>query len=76
MTVSTRTVAISNIEIKVWTRKGELSKGNLLCSLTQSKITRKITFELTDIEYDQINIEISRMERVEYNTAVVFFYEF
>ena len=59
------TVAIPNLDVKVWTQKNELSKGNLLRSLTQPEITRQRPFKLTYIEYDKINDEITSMELVE-----------
>ena len=59
------TVGIPNIGSNIWNRKSELPQENLLRSLTQSEITIQRPFELTDIEYDQINYEIPRMERVE-----------
>ena len=64
------TVDIKNIDVKVVNRKSELPQGNFLPSLTQRKITRQRPFELTDIEYDQIKEEISRIECVEYNTSI------
>ena len=57
-------VAIPNLYIKVWTRKSDPPQGNLLHPLIQSEITRQRSVELTDIEYDQIKDEISRMERI------------
>ena len=69
MTVSMNTVAISNIEVKVWTQKSELPQGSFLRSLIQPKITRQIHVELTDIDYDLIKDEILRMECVYYNNA-------
>ena len=66
-----RIVAIPNLSIKVWTRKCELPQGNFLRSLTQPEITRQTTFELMDIEYDQINDESTSMECLEYNTSIV-----
>ena len=65
------TVAIPNLDVKVWTHKSGFPQENLLLSLTQPKITRQIKFELTNIDYNIIKDEISRIERVEYNTAVV-----
>ena len=64
------TVAIPNIDFKVWTRKSKFPPGNYLCSLTPTKITRQIPFELTDIDYDLRKDEIARMESIEYNTAI------
>ena len=64
-----RTVAVPNINIKVWSRKNELPLWNYLRSLTQPKITRQRPFELTDIEYDIVKYQIASMERVEYNTS-------
>ena len=58
MTVSMNPVAITNIDVKVWTRKSELPQGSLLLSLTQPKTTIQIPVELTDIEYDLTNDEI------------------
>ena len=54
------TVAIKNIDVKVWTQKGEFLQRNFLRSLTKPEITRQRTFELTDIEYEQIRDEITR----------------
>ena len=65
------TVAIKNIDVKVWTQKGEFLQGNFLRSLTIPEITRQRTFELTDIEYEQIRDEIIRTERIEYNTSII-----
>ena len=70
VTVSTRTADIPNLYVKVWTQKSELPQENFLCSITQPNISRQGPFELTDIEYDIIKDEISRMELVEYNTDV------
>ena len=55
------TVAIPNLEVKVWTRKRELTQKNFLRYLTQPEITRQRPFKLTDIEYDIIKDEIARM---------------
>ena len=60
VTVSMNTVAITNLEVKVWTRKSELPQGNFLHSLTPPKITRLRPFELTDTEYDIIRDENER----------------
>ena len=57
MTGSMNTVAIPNLDVTVWTQKSELTQGNLPRSLTQPKITRQRSFELKDIEYDQIKDE-------------------
>ena len=65
-----RTVAIPNIDVKVWNRKRLLTQGNFLHSLKQPKITRQRPFELTDIKYDRIKDRITRMEHVKYNTAI------
>ena len=43
-------------------------KGIYYVSL-KTEITRQRPFTLTDIEYDQIKDEISRMKLVDYNTA-------
>ena len=48
------TVAIPNIQIKVWNRKSDLPQGDFLRSLTPPKITRQRTFELKEIQYDII----------------------
>ena len=64
------TVAITDIDVKIWTRRSEFPKRKLPRSLTQPKIWRKINFELIDIEYDLIKDEIPKMEHVEYNTAI------
>ena len=61
------TVAIPNLDVKVWTQESDFPQGNLLRSLTQTEISRQITFKLTYIEYGLINDEISSMERVDYN---------
>ena len=66
MTVSLRTVAITIIDVKVWTRKSEFPPGNFLRYITTTEITRQITFKLKDIEYDQIRYEIEMMECVQY----------
>ena len=65
MTVSMRTVAIPNLDVKVWTSKGGFLLGNFLRSLIQPEITTQRPFELTEIEYDQIYDEILGMGRVE-----------
>ena len=49
-----RKIAIPNIDVKVWTRKNELPRGNYLRSLTKPVIRRQRSFELTNIDYDQI----------------------
>ena len=64
------TVAIPNLNVKVWTRKKELPQGNFLRSLISPKITRQRPFKLIEIEYDIIKYEIESMERVEYNNSV------
>ena len=46
--------AIPTLDINFWTHKNEVPQVNYLCYLTQPLITRQISFELTDIEYDQI----------------------
>ena len=51
-------VDIPNLGVKVWTRKPDLRPVKYLCYLTQPATTRKILFELTDIEYDQIMIKL------------------
>ena len=66
--VSMNTVPIKDIDVKVWTRKSDLTQGNLLHSLTQPGITRQRPFKLTEIKYYPIKYEIARMERVDYNT--------
>ena len=56
-----RTVSIPDLNVGFWTFKnytGEL----YLCYLTQPEITRQRTFELTDIDYDQIKDEICKDE--------------
>ena len=58
------TVSIPNLDVKVWTWKSEFPQGSFLHSLTSPKITRQISFKLTDIEYDQIKDEIASMELV------------
>ena len=68
--VSMSTVAIPNFDVKVWTRKSDLPQVNLLRSLTQPLITRRRTLELTDIDYDIIQDEISGMEYFEQNTSI------
>ena len=60
MTLSTNTVAITNLDVDDWTRKSELPQGNLLHSLTQPKIIKK-QFELKDTEYGLIKDKIARM---------------
>ena len=62
------TVAIPNINFRVWTHKIEFPLGNLLQSLTQPEITNQRPSKFTDIEKYRINNEISRIECVEYNT--------
>ena len=71
VTVSMRTADIPNLYVKVWTQKSELPQENFLCSITQPNISRQGPFELTDIEYDTIEDEISGMEIFEYNNSVV-----
>ena len=70
LTVLINTVDITILDIKFWTCKSELPQGNFLSFLTQPKITRRRPFELTEIYYDLIKDEISRIEHVEYFTAV------
>ena len=65
-----KTVAITNIEAKVWSRKNDFLQSNISRSLTQHGIARKINFKLSDIDYYVIKYESARMECVEYNTAV------
>ena len=67
--MSLSTVAITNIDIKVWTRKIELPQGNLLRYSTKTEITRQRLFKLTYFKYDQIRDEITRMEHVYYNKS-------
>ena len=69
VTMSMKTVAIPNTEIKVWTRESDSQQEYSLRYLTQPEITRQRNFDLTDIEYDLINNLIARMECVEYITA-------
>ena len=47
MTVSMNTVAIQNIDVKVWTLKSELPKGDFVHYLTQPEITKQRTLKLT-----------------------------
>ena len=54
VTVSMNTVAIPNLDVKVWTRKSELLQGNFQHYLTQPEFIRQRPFEPTDIEYDLI----------------------
>ena len=61
MTVSMKTVAITNIDIRVCTRKSEFSQGEFIHYFIQPEIKIQRHFELTDIEYDQIKGEITRM---------------
>ena len=68
MILSMNIFAIPNIDVKVCTHKSELSQGNLLHFLTQPKITRQRTFELTGIHYYLIKYEIEIMKCVEYDT--------
>ena len=70
VTVSMRTFDVPNSDIKVWTYKSELPPGTWICSLTQPEITRQITFEVTDIEYDLMKDENPGKECVEYHTAI------
>ena len=60
VTVSMRTLAIPNIDIKVWTRKHELLQGNYPRYSTQPEITRQKPFGLTDIEYDRTKDQICK----------------
>ena len=62
------TVAIQNLDVNVWTQKSDLTLWNFPCSLTQPKITTRIPFGHTEIEYDIIKDYNKRMECVEYNT--------
>ena len=64
------TVAIPNIDIKVWTRTSEFLVGNYQYSLTQHEIIRQIIFELMEIQYDRIKDRITRMEHAEYDTSM------
>ena len=45
-------VAITNIDVQVWTPKRYLTQEKLPRSLTQPEITRQRSFELIYIEYD------------------------
>ena len=63
------TVAIPDLNSKILTRKSELPQGNLPCSLTQNKITRKTNLKLTYIEHHLIKDEVANMEYVEYNST-------
>ena len=65
MTTSTNTVAITNIDIKVLTRKCEFPQENLPRSLTHTKIIKQRTFELTYIEYYQVKYEMIKMELID-----------
>ena len=47
-----KTVSITDIYVKVWTKNIQLPQGKYLYSLMQTEITRQILFELTDIDYD------------------------
>ena len=49
VTVSIKTFAITNVDVKVWTRKSEFPQGNLLCVLTQPEIIRQRIFNVIDI---------------------------
>ena len=66
LTVSMRTVAIPNIDIKVQHQKGELPQENFPRFLIHPEITRRRLFKLVYIEYDRIKDKISMMERVDY----------
>ena len=44
VTISMNTVAIPNLDVKVWTRKSEFPQENFLFSVTQNKITRQRIF--------------------------------
>ena len=55
-----RTVDIQNFDVKVRTQGNDFLVGNFPCSLTQPEITRQRPFELTDIEYDLINMVLQR----------------
>ena len=48
-----RKAAIPNLEVKVWTQKNELPRGEKLCSLTQNSVTTRRSFVITDIGYDR-----------------------
>ena len=50
------------------TQKSDLPQGNFLRFLTQPLITRRRPLELTYIDYDIIQDEISGMEYFEQNT--------
>ena len=68
--MSMNKVAIPNIGVKVWTQKSAFPQGDFLCSLAKPTITRHRPFNLTENQYDQIQYGITRMELVDYNTAV------
>ena len=61
------TVSMNTVDIKIFTLRFVPIKVsfhkviNFLRSLTKPEITRQRHFELTDIEYDQIKGEITRM---------------
>ena len=71
MAVLTRTVSIPTIGFEVLTQRNEIPQGKYIFSLRQTSTTRQQPFELTYIDYDRANDEISRMERVYYNNAVI-----
>ena len=52
VTVSMRKLDITNIDVKLWNHKNEVTQGNYLHSLAQPAIKIQKLFELTDIEYD------------------------
>ena len=68
--MSMKTVAIPNLDVRVWTRESEFPQGHFLLSLTQPKITRQRTFEISDIGYDLIKDEIEMVDCDEYTTDV------
>ena len=64
-----RIFAIPNIKVKVLNQKNELPLRNFLSDLKQPFIIIQGHFELTKIDYDPINDEITRREFVDNNNS-------
>ena len=64
------TVSMSKFAIKGWTQKNEFPHGEYLRSLNHPSIAIHRPYDITDIQYDEINNEIESMELVQYNASI------
>ena len=71
MVVFISTSDIFNIGFMIWTRRDNFPKGNYHCSQTEPRIIIQRLFELTYNKYDQTKDDITSMEHVDYNYAIV-----